>query len=152
MKEQQGEAATPPPVAVDLRRDWGVHLGQRLRKAEWLPGQVDLVGAMECRTPDPLYVLYIGGRYQVDHRAVRRARLSLSLRQQAAMTLYQEREDDYVKLVDEDGRAYYKPRAPEMRDDEADAYRALWRALWDAGALRRLAHRAKSTSTTTENL
>lgn len=128
---------------MDLRRDWGVHLGQRLRVAAWVPGQVDLVGAMECRTPDPLYVLDIGGRYQVDHRAVRRARLGLSLAQQAAMTQYEMREDDFVKCADEDGRAYYKPRAPEMRDDEADAYRALWRALWDAGALRRLEHRTK---------
>lgn len=128
---------------MDLRRDWGVHLGQRLREANWTPGQVDLVGAMECRTPDPLYVLNIGGRYQVDHRAVRRARLGLSLSQQAAMTLYQERQDEYVKCEDEDGRAYWKARAPEMRDDEADAYRALWRALWDAGALRRLERQKK---------
>lgn len=102
------------------------------------------MGAMECRTPDPLYVLSIGGRYQVDDRAVRRVRQGLSHHQQAAMALYQEREDDFVKCKDEDGRVYYKARAPQMRDDEADAYRALWRALWDAGAVRCLEGREKS--------
>lgn len=144
--KQKGGGAAPPPSAVDysavppapVRRPWPVLLAQAMRTGRYLNAQVALVGAVECRSPDPVTVLTIGGRWQVTHRQLRTVRAGLPEAQQAQLTSYLLRDDVLVKDLDKDGREYYQAHAPTMDADEEAAFSALWRALRGSGVLDRL--------------
>lgn len=113
-------------------------LAQAMRTSRYLNAQVALVGAVECRSPDPVTVLTIGGRWQVTHRQLRAARAGLSDAQQEQLTCYLLRDDVLVKGLDKDGREHYQAHAPTMDQDEEAAFSALWRALRGSGVLERL--------------
>lgn len=128
-------AVPEPPAAHDQRRDYPILLAQRMRESRWVNAQVLLVGQVECYSPDPLTLLNVGNRYEVNHRDVRAARAALSPPDREHVLAYLLREDELVKRQDEDGNWYWKPVPPPMRDEEAQAFRALWRLLAARGAL-----------------
>lgn len=104
-------------------------LAQRMRESRWVNAQVLLVGQVECRSLDPLTVLNVGGRYEVNHRQVRAARAALTPAEQGHLLAYLHRQDELVQRQDEDGRWYLRPVPPPMREEEERAFRALWRQL-----------------------
>lgn len=116
-----------------------------MRESKWVNAQLALVGHIECRSPDPLNILNVGNRYETNHRAVRAARRSLTRREQDAITDYLTREDELVRHQDEEGNWHWRAIAPPMRDEEAAAFRHLWRVLADSGSLTRFAPRPKPT-------
>jgi hypothetical protein len=118
-------------------------LAQRMREDRWQNAQVALVGKVECRVPDPVSVLNVGGFWEVGNRHMRAARAALTEAQQGHVMAYLLRPDEYTEHTDEDGRRFWKPRPPAMRDDEASAFRALWRHLHRLGGLTRTAPRPR---------
>lgn len=120
---------------ADQHRDYPIVLAQRMRDANWISPQVLLLGRIECRSPDPLTVLNIGGRYEVGHRALRAARAALTGREQHAIRAYLLRPDEYRDAQDQDGRWYLRAIPPAMREEEEAAFRRLWYVLAEAGAL-----------------
>lgn len=155
-QEPEGEAAAPPPPAIDysapppipVRKPWPVLLAQAMRTGRYLNAQVALVGAVECRSPDPVTVLTIGGRWQVTHRQLRTARAGLPEAQQAQLVSYLLRDDVLVRGLDQDGREHYQAHAPTMDQDEEAAFSALWRALRGGGVLERLPNTRESSEAT----
>lgn len=122
-------------------------LAQRMRASNWVNAQVQLVGKVECETPDPVTVLNILGVYEVNNRDMRAARAALTPAQREKVLAYLLRHDQLVEREnkDKDGRVsrYWAPVPPAMQDDEREAFAALWRRLSRMGALRRLTPRPK---------
>lgn len=116
-------------------------LAQRMRESRWINAQVLLVGQVECYSPDPLTMLNVGGRYELNHRQVRAARALLIPAERGHLLAYLERQDELVRCQDEDGRWYFRPIPPPMRDEEEAAWRALWRVLAEHGWLGEPTHR-----------
>ncbi|GBF05860.1 hypothetical protein DAERI_060120 [Deinococcus aerius] len=132
----------PPP-----RRDWPVMLAQRMRASNWVNAQVQLVGTVETYNPDPLSLLNILGVYEVDNRSLRLARMVfLTEGERERVMAYLLRHDELVEQTDQEGRRFWKPVPPAMRDGEREAFAALWRGLAKMGALRRLPPRPKPDS------
>lgn len=145
IEEIEGEAAAPPPAAdysaaptPPVRKPWPVLLAQALRTGHFINAQIALVGAVECKVPDPATVLTIGGRWQVTHRDLRAARAGLSPAQQDLVRRYAQRDDELRERRDESGKTFYEPVPPPMRDGEPEAFGALWSLLHQAQALTRL--------------
>ena len=129
----------PPPI----RRAWPVLLAQALRTGRYVNAQVALVGAVECRVPDPTTVLTIGDRWQVTHRDLRATRARLSPAQQQLVQQYVQRDDELRERRDQDNRRVYAPVPPAMRDGEPEAFQKLWSLLHQAQVLTRLPPRPR---------
>ena len=134
---QPPPAPEPPPATEDTKRDWPILLGQRLRDSDWVSPQVLLLGRIECRSPDPLTVLDIGGRYEINHRDLRAARRQLSEPEQVVVTAYLHRPSVYVESTGVDGSPFRREVPPPMTPEEELAYRHLWAVLAGMNALHR---------------
>ncbi|MGM9319809.1 hypothetical protein [Deinococcus aquaticus] len=136
------------PASIPVRKPWPVLLAQAMRTGIFVHAQVALVGAVECRSPDPVTVLRVGGHWQVTHRQLRAARAALPSGQQEQLTCYLLRDDVLVRGLDKDGREHYQAHMPTMEPEEEAAFSALWRALRGSGVLERLPNMREGFETT----
>lgn len=130
----QGEAETPPPPALrDTARDWPGQLLQALRLGRWRIGQVDLVGKVECRTPDPIRLLMIGGRYEITDRELQAALGVIGEDDAATIRRCLHRDISYSVQG-----GTYVSHAPTFSPSELQLFDQLWQVLAENGWLRRL--------------
>jgi len=118
------EEKPAPPATQAGRTDYPQLLSAVLRDSDWRSPQSIMLGTIECRSPDPLTVARVG-RFEVWHREVRLAILSLPEHEQRAVWRYLHA--DSVFSFDEIGRL--REVVPVLGLDSLDAFAVLWQVL-----------------------